>query len=72
MKKIEEAARKFYDDNYGPQYNPTDAFLAGSRYVLDAMTSEAAVETAVNSTNYIWMYEARKILSAVRREIEGE
>lgn len=69
MRKIEEAAERI-------GYTTTteeSCFLAGARYVLDAMTSDEAKDVALGDVDRtIWMPDIEKILSAVRKEIEGE
>ena len=78
MKKIEDAMRQYCGDE-GRAYLEGEAFIAGARYVLDAMTRDAAVD--VFSTGYQRHADCienshsecmRAGLVAVREEIEGE
>lgn len=73
MKKIEEAAAKRYDSF--PWECQRKAFLAGARYVLDAMTSKVALRVssraATVATPASTAVSPSDFLAAVRKEIEG-
>lgn len=89
MKKIEEAAQAWANSkSAGANFTASHGdFLAGARYVLDAMTSEDVVDVAFNaplpnrtgaqSLNPLPSMRAPRehyaaALAAVRKEIEGE
>lgn len=48
MKTLDEAMRQYCGDG-GRAYLKGDAFIAGARYVLDAMVSDAAIRAASES-----------------------
>lgn len=85
MKKIEEAAFEIYPVTGEWRQDTTNAdrrmgFKAGARYVLDAMTSDAAVKAFADAVEALDdqdidatpLEEISTALCAVRKEIEGE
>ncbi len=82
MKKIEEAARKFYAEICFPQYDPRDPFIAGARCVLDKLTSDEVLKAVVKRViadsggfgedqTATAVNAVGRAIDAVRKEIEG-
>lgn len=71
MRKIEVVAADYVrSPDLDPFHSYADIFLAGVRYVLDAMTSDAAVK-AVDRVRILRTSTLEQLV-AVRKEIEGE
>ena len=80
MRKIEEAAWNYSPGGLDRIVQQRLDFIAGARYVLDALTSEEAVRAAafeldlpnvfMGGPSPASMSRARKALDAVRRRIE--